>query len=266
MVVMTDSIVDLIVPLDPVLRVLHRQQLSYKARAAQPVLLADGASDTPSEAPPDVCLLHPFGEAPELAVGNRIVPAGDFTFDSEGIQWASGVGAERTTGSLHFGNRGLTLAGLVTTATSQFSVAMDLQPVYFDCQLSANAGAHVALGGDGSIQLHTDGVSWDSASWVAAGLRYGYVSTGDGGIGQPPVIVSIFADTATGVTWQPFGFGTTIDENAVLSFDAEGDTPDPDDRSALAPEQRAFAVVLPTRHGGRVRRRRSDVRRRDGCR
>ena len=242
-----DSSVDLIVPLDPVLQLLHRQQLSYKVRRAQPVLRSDAAAGLPPGATPDVCVLEPFCDEPVLAVGNRVVPPTDFTMDNEGIRWATGTGADRTTGSLHFGNRGITLAGLVTTATSEVAVEMDLQTVYFDCELSANAGAHVALGGDNSIELHTEGVSWDSATWVAAGLRYGYAVTADGGIGQPPVIESFFVDTATGVTWQPSGLGTLVDETAVLSFDAEGETPPPDARSSLPPEQRVFGVVFPTR-------------------
>ena len=243
MVVMTDVTVDLIVPLDPVLRALHRRQLSYRARVAWPVLLGNELG----EPPPDIHLLGAFGEAPVLAIGNRIVPPADFTVDNEAIQWDTGSGPHRTTGMLRFGNRGVTAAGLVTTATSQLSVQMDLQPVFFDCLLSADAGAHVAVGGDGSIQLHTDGVSWDSATWVGAGLRYGYTVTADGGIGLPPVVVSQFVDTGTGVSWQPDGFGTNVSEDGVLTFDAQGELPDPDDRSKLAPAQAAFKIVLPTR-------------------
>ena len=116
-------------PLDPVLRALHRRRLSYRARVASPVLLGS----TLGEPPPDIHLLGAFGEAPVLAIGNRIVPPADFTVDNEAIQWDTGSGPHRTTGMLRFGNRGVTAAGLVTTATSQLSVQMDLQPVFFDC-------------------------------------------------------------------------------------------------------------------------------------
>ena len=124
---------------------------------------------------------------------------------------------------------------------------MDLQPPVYDCLLSADAGAHVATGGDDTIQLHTDGVSWDAATWVPAGLCFSYRVVPASGIGTTSRIVPLFIDTATGVSFGPSESDTTMTEDLVLQFDAEGETPDPDDRSALPEAQRAFRAVLPLR-------------------
>ena len=79
---------------EALLPLLQRRQLSYTARSAQQVLLSVTAED----GPPDVCLRDPFGDEPVLVVGGRTVPSGDFTYENLTLTWATGAGADRTTG------------------------------------------------------------------------------------------------------------------------------------------------------------------------
>jgi hypothetical protein len=134
----------------------------------------------------------------------------DFTYDGSRLRWASGTGPARTSGLITFLDERLGGAGVITWAADSFSVQLALQPVLYDCFLSVNAGAHGATGAGGGIELHTVGVDWDGATWVDAGLQFGYTSVAATGIGNPSQIVPVFKDTATGVTWTPDGAVTTM--------------------------------------------------------
>jgi hypothetical protein len=230
-------------PAPALIRLLHRGQMVYTARSSRPVLLGDA---TVAVAPPTIVVQEPFSAAPRLAVGGNYVPAGQFSYSAERLTWAT-QGADATSGLIDFQADGLVGSGVVTTAAGHFSVDVSLNPAFYDCQLSADAGAHVASGSSGYIDLHTVGVSWDTATWTDAGFQFGYSTTTEVGIGELPEIVPVFIDTATGVTWEPLDSTSTDTSDLILQFDANGEEPTFDDRSDLPAALKAFDPILPTR-------------------
>ena len=221
-----------------IFKALRPQMLDYRVRSFMPVLHRQ--ADFTPPALPGIRILDPSGTAPALHIGNVTVPKGQWSFDDAALEWKSdgGFGTGPSSGVILFREEGAVGSGLLTLDGTAYNVQVDVRPVVYHCLLSANAGAHMSSGAQPALHLHTDGVNWNTATWVDAGLQFGYAVTSDVGIGNVAEILPVFTDTSTGTTWQPDSSNTSMTSDGVLAFDASGETPDADDRRGGDQRQR----------------------------
>ncbi len=230
------------------LAAVRPDSLDYQVSVASPVLRAAAvAAAATAPVVPDIRVGDPEGDAPTLHLNDALVPAADWTYGDGALQWSTLTAAGQTSGTILFRDDGLVGSGLITVAGAQFAVSVAVRPVVYDCVLSVNAGAHLTSAAQPQLELHTDGVDWDAATWVDAGFQFKYAVTSDIGIGNVAEIVPVFIDAATGNEWWPDGSAiTAMTGDGVFSFDASGQTPDVDDRTMLPPRQQAFHPIYPT--------------------
>jgi hypothetical protein len=233
-------------PTASIVQALHRKQLAYRVQSAKPILEADAVAAS-QPAVPTIVLDRPYEAERSLTVNGQAIDPSSWTFDGTSLSWRAGSGAHRTSGAIQFDAGRLIGTGIMTTATGTLVVRLAVQPAAFHCLLSANAGAHATLGPTGGIVLNTAGVSWDTATWVDAGLTFTYRVVAGKGLGEPARIVPVFIDTATGRSWEPDDPIVAMDDTLALHIDTGGDPHDPDDRRGLPAAQSAFRSVYPTR-------------------
>lgn len=228
---------------DALTRKLYAGSLPYEV-TSHTSFLGTAASVTP----PSIRIDDPWSGDPILIVDGATVPAGRFSLDAKArkLRWQVGTGAHVSSGNITFDASRAVGHGHVLYGSTNFTVEVSLKPVTYVCAASSNAGAHLSSA-DGSLQLHTDGVSWDDATWVPNVVEFSYSVKKGHGFGDPSRIVPGFTDPSTGVTWKPFGDITTMDAELALRFDAAGGEPPADDRTSVADPQGAFPKVFPTR-------------------
>ena len=95
---------------------------------------------------------------------SRTVPSSDFTYENLTLTWATGAGADRTTGSLRIprqlpGRRPASSPRRPRSSRSRWTCS----PLSTTACCRPTPARTFATGGDDTIQLHTDGVSWDAA-------------------------------------------------------------------------------------------------------
>jgi hypothetical protein len=228
---------------EDLVRLLHRRRLQYRARIAHQVMLTEPSS-VATDLIPGIAIVDPWGPQPALVVDGRTIPAQAWSQDQAGFRWAFEAGKAGSSGALTFQQGRALAGGSVTFGGRTFAVELTLEPARFRCALSRDAGAHVSTG-TFQLVLHTPGVSWDTATWVDAGLELAYHVQPGSGFGDPSQVIVAFTDTGTGVGWTPDDQSSFMTRDLTLGYDAGGEVPPPDDRARLAGPAAGFPAIFP---------------------
>lgn len=187
-----------------------------------------------------------------LFVGEHEIDEGDWQLEHESgtLSWRSRAGSVLHAGHLQLLPGYLRGLGHMSVGGVELSVGIELAPISYTCQVSANAGAYVT-GGAGSPKLRwdTSSTQWQHARWVPA-LRFSYDVKDRLFIGQPdPYIEVSFKDLETHVEWQPNAtadeFTALLNADLEFTFTLESSLTTPaDDRSGLPTPANEIATVM----------------------
>lgn len=144
----------------------------------------------------------------QLFIDHYPIGKANWTFnpDEETLSWHQGSGENSLSGTFQMFAHNLHGQGFLKVGNNHYSVAIDVKPVTYYCNLSANAGAYVAGKTASNLNLvwDTNSEAWQKADWEANRLTFTYGMKGEIKFHQKNYLeLATFKDNQTGVLWNP---------------------------------------------------------------
>ncbi|MDZ7957810.1 MAG: hypothetical protein RMY34_07870 [Aulosira sp. DedQUE10] len=193
---------------DSIRKVKHFYQLAkvYSVTAHKQVL---GVADS-KEAPTTITWLTPEphdSSKDQLFIDQHPIARENWKYNpqEETLSWHQGLGEHRHSGTLQMFAHNLSGMGSLSVGDTHFSATIDVKPVTYQCDVSANAGAYVT-GKVGSLNLvwDTNSADWKNATWESKRFTFTYGLKGQMLVGQTNYVETAkFYDNQTETPWNP---------------------------------------------------------------
>ena len=194
---------------------IRKAKYFYQFAKTYEITLYKTVTSTPQRTvqniPTTITWLTPDPQNPsqdQLFVDHHPIGKANWTFnpDEETLSWHQGSGENSLSGTFQMFANNLHGQGFLKVGNTNYSVAINVKPVTYYCNLSANAGAYIAGKTATNLNLvwDTDSDAWQKADWEKNRLTFTYGMKGEIKWHQKNYLeLATFKDNQTGVPWEP---------------------------------------------------------------